>query len=157
MSAWTCRQSARPLIRLFHVSPNDLADAFATVIGKACASGAGAPLWSGLFRLQGMKNPGPRMRMLDGFDEGWIEFQDCGRKAIKGQTSAVAVIAVLVAGMHSHLGAEHHRELFQREDSHLLQRSLGAAGHDRAQRKECQTRADACGSGRAHAACSIDA
>jgi hypothetical protein len=57
-------------------------------------------LWSGLFRLQGMKNPGPRMRMLDGFNEGWIEFQDRGCKAIKGQTSAVAVIAALVAEMH---------------------------------------------------------
>ena len=57
-------------------------------------------LWSGPFRLQGMKNPGPRMRMLDGFNEGWIEFQDRGCKAIKGQTSAVAVIAALVAEMH---------------------------------------------------------
>jgi hypothetical protein len=47
-----------------------------------------------------MKNPGPRMRMLDGFNEGWIEFQDRGCKAIKGQTSAVAVIAALVAEMH---------------------------------------------------------
>ena len=37
------------------------------------------------------------MRMLDGFNEGWIEFQDGGRKAIKGSTNAVAVIAALVA------------------------------------------------------------
>ena len=57
-------------------------------------------LWSARFRLQGMKNPGPRMRTLDGFNEGWIEFQDRGCKAIKGQTSAAAVIAALVAEMH---------------------------------------------------------
>jgi NAD(P)H dehydrogenase (quinone) len=83
------------------VSPNDLADAFATAIGQPVrAMPVRRELWSGLFRLQGMKNPGPRMRMLDGFNEGWIEFQDRGCKAIKGQTSAVAVIAALVAEMH---------------------------------------------------------
>ena len=82
------------------VSPNDLADAFATVIGKPVhARPVRRDLWSARFRLQDMKNPGPRMRMLDGFNEGWIEFQDRGCKAIKGQTSAVVVIAALVAEM----------------------------------------------------------
>jgi hypothetical protein len=38
------------------------------------------------------------MRMLDGFNEGWIDFQDDGREAIKGRTDAVAVIMALVAG-----------------------------------------------------------
>jgi NAD(P)H dehydrogenase (quinone) len=83
------------------VTPNDLAAAFATVIGKPVhARPVRRDLWSARFRLQGMKNPRPRMRMLDGFNEGWIEFQDRGCKAIKGQTSAVAVIAALVAEMH---------------------------------------------------------
>jgi hypothetical protein len=36
------------------------------------------------------------MRMLDGFNEGWIDFQDGGRRAIKGSTSAAEVIADLV-------------------------------------------------------------
>ena len=31
--------------------------------------------WEPLFRSQGMKNPTPRIRMLDGFNEGWIEFE----------------------------------------------------------------------------------
>jgi len=54
--------------------------------------------WDELFRSQGMTNPEPRIRMLDGFNEGWIEFQDRGSKAIKGRTNAAAVIAALVAG-----------------------------------------------------------
>jgi hypothetical protein len=32
--------------------------------------------WETMFRSQGMKNPEPRMRMLDGFNEGWIEFEN---------------------------------------------------------------------------------
>jgi hypothetical protein len=54
-------------------------------------------LWEPLFRSQGMRNPGPRLRMLDGFNEAWIEFRDGGRHAIKGRTNALAVIAALVA------------------------------------------------------------
>ena len=50
-----------------------------------------------LFSKQGMQNPLPRMQMLDGFNEGWIEFEDGGSKAIKGSTAAIAVIAYLVA------------------------------------------------------------
>jgi uncharacterized protein YbjT (DUF2867 family) len=80
------------------VSANELARAFATVLGRpvrveivSCES------WEGLFRAQGMKNPQPRMRMLDGFNEGWIEFRDHGRSAVKGNTPLVDVITALVA------------------------------------------------------------
>jgi len=34
-----------------------------------------------LFRAQGMANPVPRMRMLDGFNEGWIAFKS---ETVKG-------------------------------------------------------------------------
>ena len=54
--------------------------------------------WEGLFRAQGMKNPRPRMRMLDGFNEGWIEFHDHGRSAVKGNTPLLDVITALVGG-----------------------------------------------------------
>ena len=43
------------------------------------------------------------MRMLDGFNEGWIDFQGDGREAIKGRTDAIAVIMALVAGCLSPL------------------------------------------------------
>jgi NAD(P)H dehydrogenase (quinone) len=80
------------------ISPHDLADAFAQVIGKPVrAVPVPRESWDRLFRSQGMKHPEPRMRMLDGFNDGWIEFQDGGRKAIKGPTTAVAVVADLVA------------------------------------------------------------
>jgi hypothetical protein len=38
-----------------------------------------------------------RVAADDGFNEGWIEFQDIGSHAVKGRTDAVAVIAALVA------------------------------------------------------------
>jgi NAD(P)H dehydrogenase (quinone) len=80
------------------VTPNELADAFASVIGRPVrAVPVPRESWEELFRSQGMTNPEPRMRMLDGFNEGWIEFQDSGSKAIKGRTNAVAVVAALVA------------------------------------------------------------
>jgi hypothetical protein len=30
--------------------------------------------WEALFRAHGIRNPIPRVRMLDGFNEGWIDF-----------------------------------------------------------------------------------
>jgi hypothetical protein len=36
------------------------------------------------------------MRMLDGFNEGWIEFEDGGSKAIKGSINAIDILAALV-------------------------------------------------------------
>jgi NAD(P)H dehydrogenase (quinone) len=79
------------------VSPDDLAKAFASAIGKPVrAVPVPRETWEVLFRSQGMKNPQPRMRMLDGFNEGWIRFGDGGNKTIKGSTSAAATIAALV-------------------------------------------------------------
>ena len=80
------------------VTPNDLAEAFASVLGKPVRA---VPVpredWDALFRSQGMRNPEPRMRMLDGLNEGWIAFRDGGSRVIKGRTHALAVIADLVA------------------------------------------------------------
>jgi NAD(P)H dehydrogenase (quinone) len=84
------------------LTPNDLADAFSSVIGRPVrAVPVPRESWDALFRSQGMKNPGPRMRMLDGFNEGWIEFRDGGRHAIKGRTEAASVIAALVGGVET--------------------------------------------------------
>jgi len=76
------------------VSPNDLADAFACVLGRPVhAVPVPRESWYELFRSQGMKNPEPRIRMLDGFNEGWIDFPDGGRQAIKGWIYPSSVIA----------------------------------------------------------------
>ncbi|MBZ9808554.1 NAD(P)H-binding protein [Mesorhizobium sp. BR1-1-9] len=80
------------------VSPDDLAAAFGAALGKPVrAVPVPRETWEALFRSQGMKNPQPRMRMLDGFNEGWIAFPD-EKRTIKGTTRAAEVIASLVAG-----------------------------------------------------------
>ncbi|MDQ0393453.1 NmrA family NAD(P)-binding protein [Labrys monachus] len=82
-----------------HISPNDLAGAFAGALGKPVrVETVPRGTWEALFRSQGMKNPTPRIRMLDGFNEGWIAFQDMGSKVVKGRIDVDAVIATLVAG-----------------------------------------------------------
>jgi uncharacterized protein YbjT (DUF2867 family) len=81
------------------VSANDLAQAFAAVLGRPVRVEIVArESWEGLFRAQGMMNPLPRIRMLDGFNEGWIEFADQGRSAVKGTTPLLEVITALDAG-----------------------------------------------------------
>jgi NAD(P)H dehydrogenase (quinone) len=81
------------------VTPDDLAGAFTQVLGQPVrAVPVPRDRWDALFRSQGMKNPGPRIRMLDGFNQGWIAFEDGGSRAVKGPTDAAAVIAALVAG-----------------------------------------------------------
>lgn len=81
------------------ISANDLAQAFTAVLGRPVrVEIVSRESWEGLFRTQGMKNPRPRIRMLDGFNEGWIEFRDHGRSAVKGSTPLLDVIAALVAG-----------------------------------------------------------
>jgi uncharacterized protein YbjT (DUF2867 family) len=79
------------------VSPNDLAQAFAAVLGRDVrVEIVPRESWEPMFRAQGARNPLPRIRMLDGFNESWIEFQDRGRSAMKGTTALEAVIAQLV-------------------------------------------------------------
>jgi uncharacterized protein YbjT (DUF2867 family) len=81
------------------VSPDDLAAAFASAFGKPVrAVPVPRESWEQLFRSQGMKNPYPRIRMLDGFNENWITFGDNGSSAIKGSISAKATVAALIAG-----------------------------------------------------------
>jgi uncharacterized protein YbjT (DUF2867 family) len=79
------------------VSPNDLARAFATVLERPVrVETVPRESWEQIFRSQGTQNPLPRIRMLDGFNEGWIEFRDNGRSAVKGTTTLDSVIAELV-------------------------------------------------------------
>ncbi|MEZ2222962.1 NmrA family NAD(P)-binding protein [Rhizobium sp. RCC_161_2] len=80
------------------VSPDDLASAFGAVLNRSVSvETIPRETWEGLFRSQGMKNPGPRVRMLDGFNESWIEFADQGRSSTKGSTPLIEVISALVA------------------------------------------------------------
>jgi NAD(P)H dehydrogenase (quinone) len=48
--------------------------------------------WEHLFRSQGMKHPMPRIRMVDGFNEGWIDFEGGGEHR-RGTVTLETVIA----------------------------------------------------------------
>ena len=54
--------------------------------------------WAAIFRAQGMRDPMPRIQMLDGFNEGWIKFEGNGATVIRGNTSLAKVIQGLVGG-----------------------------------------------------------
>ena len=49
--------------------------------------------WESLFLSQGMKNPTPRIQMLDGFNECWIEFEGDTRK---GRLTLKTVLASMI-------------------------------------------------------------
>ena len=53
--------------------------------------------WESTFRSAGMKNPKPRMQMLDGFNEGWIEFEAGERGTRKTTTSLKEALSDLIA------------------------------------------------------------
>jgi len=79
------------------VSPNALAAAFAKVLGTPVrAEVVPRDRWESIFRTQGMKNPTPRMQMIDGFNAGWIDFPDRGAHARKGAISLDQAIATLI-------------------------------------------------------------
>jgi uncharacterized protein YbjT (DUF2867 family) len=80
------------------ISPNDIAAAFSRHLGKPVrARAVPRDTWPALFAAQGMKNPTPRMRMLDGFNQGWIDFEAGEAGTVKGATTLDSVVAALIA------------------------------------------------------------
>ena len=81
------------------MSPQDLAQAFATVLERPIRIEIVPRAdWEATFRAQGMRYPLPRIRMLDGFNEGWIELQGGRNQVRKGTTPLVEVIAEIAGG-----------------------------------------------------------
>jgi NAD(P)H dehydrogenase (quinone) len=79
------------------VSPNTLAAAFAKALGHPVRSEVvPRDKWESIFRAEGMKNPTPRMQMIDGFNAGWIDFPDHGAHARKGSIGIEQAIATLI-------------------------------------------------------------
>jgi uncharacterized protein YbjT (DUF2867 family) len=75
------------------ITPNQIAATFAKLLGKPVhMEVVPRESWETLFRSQGMKNPLPRMRMLDGFNEGWIEFEGGEVGSLKGEVSFETVL-----------------------------------------------------------------
>jgi uncharacterized protein YbjT (DUF2867 family) len=79
------------------VSPNDIATAFTRALrGPVTARIVSRAGWDRLFREQGMINPMPRMQMLDGFNEGWIDFPKRDGESRKGTITIDQAIKALV-------------------------------------------------------------
>ena len=79
------------------VSQLAIAAALAQVLGRPVqAEAVPRETWGSLFRAQGMKDPVPRIQMLDGFNEGWITFEGSDASVRKGKVGLVEVIRSLV-------------------------------------------------------------
>ena len=78
-------------------TPNEAAATFAKILGHPVRAEAVArDTWASLFKSQGTQDPNPRMRMLDGFNEGWIEFEQGEAGSVKGSTDLETVLRGLV-------------------------------------------------------------
>jgi uncharacterized protein YbjT (DUF2867 family) len=53
--------------------------------------------WGAIFKAQGMRDPIPRIQMLDGFNEGWIRFEDGRATHVRGTVRLTDVLDTLVA------------------------------------------------------------
>jgi uncharacterized protein YbjT (DUF2867 family) len=79
------------------VAPNEIANTFAEVLGRRVSMDAvPRETWEQLFRSQGMKNPTPRIRMLDGFNDGWIEFENGDAGSRRGEVALKSVLQTMV-------------------------------------------------------------
>lgn len=78
------------------VTPDDMANTFARLLGKDVRMEiVPRDTWEALFKTQGMNNPTPRIQMLDGFNEGWIEFERPDQ-TIKGNVALETVLQTLI-------------------------------------------------------------
>jgi uncharacterized protein YbjT (DUF2867 family) len=81
------------------ITPNQAADTFARILGRPVhAEPVPRKTWEGLFKSQGMRDPKPRIRMLDGFNEGWIEFEHGEAGSTKGDVVLETVLRGLIEG-----------------------------------------------------------
>lgn len=79
-------------------SAQDIARSFAAVLGHPVrAEPVPRDTWENLFRAQGMQHPEPRIQMLDGFNEGWIDFEGGTTEARRGNTKLDTVLRSLIA------------------------------------------------------------
>jgi len=95
--AWTGRRVAE-LEGPTRVTPNDVAAAFSKILGHPVrAEAVPRRSWTELFKSQGMKNPMPRIEMLDGFNEGWIEFEHGQTGSQKGTVGLETALRAIIA------------------------------------------------------------
>jgi uncharacterized protein YbjT (DUF2867 family) len=75
------------------LTPNEIAATFAELLGRFVKmEPVPRNTWETLFRSQGMRNPEPRIQMLDGFNQGWIEFESGEAGSRKGAVTLKTVL-----------------------------------------------------------------
>ena len=78
------------------VTPNQIAATFAEIFSHPVqAEAVPRQTWEQLFKSQGMKHPEPRIQMLDGFNQGWIEFEQDETRRRKGRIGVREVLTGL--------------------------------------------------------------
>ena len=78
-------------------SANDIAAGFSAALERPVrAEAVPHDQWETLFRSQGMKNPIPRIRMIDGFNKGWVDFESGEANSRKERTTLETVLRSLV-------------------------------------------------------------
>ena len=78
------------------LSPDDVANAFARILDrKVKADVVPHESWETMFLSAGMRNPTPRIQMLEGFNAGWISFEGGEIEQRTGSTTLDTVLAGL--------------------------------------------------------------
>lgn len=79
------------------VTPNEAAATFVRLLGRSVrAEAVPREIWRDLFTMEGMKDPVPRIQMLDGFNEGWIDFEMGEARTRKGKVDLELVLRDLI-------------------------------------------------------------
>lgn len=79
------------------LSPHDIAAALSVALGRTVrAEAVPRENWGAIFRAQGMRDPVPRIQMLDGFNEGWITFEGADATVRKGSVGIAHLLGALV-------------------------------------------------------------
>ncbi len=80
------------------ISQNEIAAILTELLGRLVkAQAVPRETWGAIFKGEGMRDPIPRIQMLDGFNEGWISFEGANAKHIRGTVSMKDVLGKLIA------------------------------------------------------------
>lgn len=79
------------------VTPLEIASVIGRLLGRTVhVEAVPRDKWFDAFRTQGASNPEPRMRMLDGFNEGWIDFESGAAGSRKGVVTIEQALTRLI-------------------------------------------------------------
>ena len=96
------------------MTPKEIATSFAILGHPVRAEAVPRETWESLFKSQGMKNPAPRIQMLDGLNEGWIDFEGKGVGSRKGKVALESVLRTLIRAREWEESSLQHHLSFHR-------------------------------------------